>query len=247
MLSAVWLLPFSVLFFDWVLKLTTFSLFKKKLKMCHITLFAHCLYQSLCLPLCIQIADHPTNPTSWQCNERQRVLLPCFSSYWNYMLSTPTQHNFFASPKSHDSTWPHESQITGHTVCMHVFCRCVRLCEAANEGVWVCMWSYSAVQRCFWPGAAYLPLSSFRPWGPVSCAGLKCAEPAHLQHWLESGPACWNSAACLTARPAPEHNSKITQTRQICDMNLGTALWSSVGYGALVCGVSLCSILELLN
>ena len=66
---------------------------------------------------------------------------------------------------------------------------------------------YSAVQQCSWPGAACWPLSSSRPCCPVSCGHLLCAEPAHPQHWWESGPACWNSAACLTAHPAPEHQN----------------------------------------
>lgn len=91
--------------------------------------------------------------------------------------------------------------------------------EAANQAACAVgvMWPYFAVQRCSWPGAACWPLSSSRPWGPVSCECLKCAEPGHRQRWWESGPACWNSSACLRAHPGPGRPSK-TKHRCVCQL-----------------------------
>lgn len=116
------------------------------------------------------------------------------------------------------------NQLTGE-MCRTYSWRCVwQSGRAHEEGVGLrASWPYSAAQRCFWPWAACWLLSSFRPWGPFSCGGPKCAGPARLQHWSESGPACWNSAACLTAHPAPEHSSKSNMSRTVCDIYLDTA------------------------
>lgn len=101
-----------------------------------------------------------------------------------------------------------QSASCKHSLCvfMHL---CVSLREAAADVVWEMrvVWPYSAVQRCSWPGVACSRPSSSHPWGPVSCGHRECAEPARHQRWWEWGPACWNSATCLTTRPAPgRHN-----------------------------------------
>lgn len=105
--------------------------------------------------------------------------------------------------------------LTRNRTYMFVFMQmCVKL--PVKKGLRVAR-TYSAVQLCFWPGAVCWPLSPYRPWGPVSCGGPKRAEPAHRRRWSESGPACWNSSACLTAHPAPERRSKIKhKSCQIC-------------------------------
>lgn len=66
-----------------------------------------------------------------------------------------------------------------------------------------CAWPYSAVPQCSWPGGVCWLLSSCHPWALFSCERLQRVEPAHPQRWWGSDPACWSSAACLRAHPAP--------------------------------------------
>lgn len=69
---------------------------------------------------------------------------------------------------------------------------------------------YSGVPQCSWPWAACWPRTPCCPCALVSCGPRRGAEPGRRRRWWASGPACWNSAACLTARPAPETSSRLS-------------------------------------
>lgn len=182
----------------------------------------------VCICLCIQFTAHQTHTAGrpavyWDTKSPpSKPLLPLESHAFTTPLHTSLHPLLFSAIlqcfESHDSTWPDKpqscsapvSQLATQRVCINADVYDSELLKLLNEAVWVApvVWPYSAVQRCSWPGAACWPLSSSRPWGPVSCGCLRCAEPARRRRWWGSGPACWNSAACRTARPAPGHHSK---------------------------------------
>lgn len=194
--------------------------------MCHITAITSFL--SLSLSLSLSNAPHcqpagrgrghkdvslgSSPPTAITCLRRQlNTLSP---------PSTATLHRF----KSHGSarpptrpgfhpwkkgTWRGSALVWLPTVHMHEWkaavCACVCHCVPLP---------YSAEQPSSWPWAACWPPSSCRPWAHVSSGGPKCAGPARRRRWSESGPACWSSAACRTARPAPEHQQQKNKNKK---------------------------------